>query len=671
MAYLTDSEMTDNTVTVGKVKIELEEPNYPGNDSDIVKTIIPNQVIAKDPQVENSGNNTALVYLKVEVPQEDITALDENNNKGTKQTQDLFTLKDVSSQWELIRTETSTDQTTGKSKTSYVYAYKKPLAPGSTSDKLFQNVQVKNFIEKDIESNVEDIVITAGAIQSTNVSDIDLTPQGDGTIPKEKLDNVYDIFLNQSGDKTNRQADKGDRNLHGKLGNIIYELDGGTLADGSLTEYGNADYGYVPPEPTKEDYTFVGWNPVSIPENSTGNITMTAKWKSPTANLSYNLASLIEKIAIDKTQITAIQRSTLRPDESITNDNAHIISNINSDAQVYLWKDGTMLKWWSEAAHPKAPSSIDKLFYKFTNLTDISGLADWDVSNVTNMNFAFNHCTKLANLTPLENWNTKNVQSTENMFSICKSLTDLTPLCNWDVKNVHEMNVMFAGSGISSLSGLQRLFIDGSAEVTTSGMFYGCKNLTDLTAIKNWNTSNFDDMTYMFGNCISLTSLNGLENFKFNSGTYNGSIEGMFGHTDDIIEDGDDGCINLTDISALENWNTESLTSIDGLFSGCSSLSDISVLSKWDVSNVQWMIDTFGSSGVSDLSPLANWNTGKAYYMNYMFDNCTNITDASPINDWDISNVVALNHMFSNCPSHPEFTKRKGSWNNGTFTPAT
>ena len=168
---------------------------------DIVKTIIPNQIITKDPQVENSGSNTALVYLKVEVPQEDITALDENNNKGTKQTQDLFTLKDVSSQWELIRTETLKDQTTGKSKTSYVYAYKKPLESGKTTDKLFQQVQVKNFIEKDIESNVEDIIITAGAIQSTNVSGIDLTSQGDGTIPKEKLDKVYDIFLNQSGDK--------------------------------------------------------------------------------------------------------------------------------------------------------------------------------------------------------------------------------------------------------------------------------------------------------------------------------------------------------------------------------------------------------------------------------------------------------------------------------------
>ena len=33
-AYLTDAETATNTFTVGKVKIDLEEPGYPGNDSD-------------------------------------------------------------------------------------------------------------------------------------------------------------------------------------------------------------------------------------------------------------------------------------------------------------------------------------------------------------------------------------------------------------------------------------------------------------------------------------------------------------------------------------------------------------------------------------------------------------------------------------------------------------
>lgn len=34
LAYFTDAEGTANIVTVGRVHIELEEPGYPGNDSD-------------------------------------------------------------------------------------------------------------------------------------------------------------------------------------------------------------------------------------------------------------------------------------------------------------------------------------------------------------------------------------------------------------------------------------------------------------------------------------------------------------------------------------------------------------------------------------------------------------------------------------------------------------
>ena len=38
-------------------------------------------------------------------------------------------------------------------------------------------------------------------------------------------------------------------------------------------------------------------------------------------------------------------------------------------------------------------------------------------------------------------------------------------------------------------------------------------------------------------------------------------------------------------------------------------------------------------------------------------------TDASPIiNDWDISNVTTFGDMFGGCSSHPEFTKRTGTW---------
>jgi len=68
LAYLTDSETATNVFTVGEVKIDLEEPNYPGNDSDDVKELVPNEEVKKDPQIENTSINDAIVYLKMSVP---------------------------------------------------------------------------------------------------------------------------------------------------------------------------------------------------------------------------------------------------------------------------------------------------------------------------------------------------------------------------------------------------------------------------------------------------------------------------------------------------------------------------------------------------------------------------------------------------------------------------
>ena len=46
------------------------------------------------------------------------------------------------------------------------------------------------------------------------------------------------------------------------------------------------------------------------------------------------------------------------------------------------------------------------------------------------------------------------------------------------------------------------------------------------------------------------------------------------------------------------------------------------------------------------------------------YNNCIN-----GINDWNISSSANFTQMFASTPSHPEFTKVAGTWNNGTFTP--
>ncbi len=717
VAYLTDAETATNTFTVGKVKIDLEEPGYPGNDSDEVKNIVPNQEIVKDPQIENTGNNDALVFLRVEVPQETFAELDAGNNVGEKKLQDLFKLKNVSDQWELLRTETVTGEG-GKAKTSYVYGYKKTLGKGATTDKLFQKVQMKNAVESDLSGNVEDIIVTACAIQATDIPNVNLTPGSDGNLSKDALDQVYTIFLNQSGNQTSRPSDKDDQNPTGKLGKISYALDGGTLADGSLTEYGSANYGYTPPKPTKAGFTFAGWSPASIPTDSTGNITFTAQWErnqtSKFGKISYELdggtladgslteygsadygyappkptkkgfafagwspasipadstgnitftaqweessAELLDgesinvkmkglagtgsaKYTTKNTTITAIQRTDEKPTEAVMADYNSLISTDASTKPVYAWFENGVIKWWSEAEDVNAGVKPSRLCYGMQNLTDISGLNEWQTGKITDMSEMFENCSQLTDLTPLANWQTGKVHNMSEMFYGCSNLTSLAELADWDTGHVTRMSSMF--SGCSQLTDLTPLANWQTGQVCYMiDMFGGCSNLTGLAGLADWDTGNVTDTGDMFYNCSKLTDLTPLANWQTGQVT---DMIAMF-----------KGCLNLTDLAGLADWDMGNVTDMSSVFENCSKLTDLTPLANWQTGKVDNMGSMFdGCSELTDLTPLANWQTGKVDNMSAMFMNCVKLTNTVGINSWNTSKVRHFEKMFTNCPSYP------------------
>ena len=128
---------------------------------------------------------------------------------------------------------------------------------------------------------------------------------------------------------------------------------------------------------------------------------------------------------------------------------------------------------------------------------------------------------------------------------------------------------------------------------------------------------------------------------------------------------------SLTDLSPLAKWDTGSVMRMDSMFYGATSLTDLSSLASWDTGNVQYMSDMFsGCTSLTSLSGLSDWDTGNVQRMNGMFSECTSLTDASAINDWEIGNVESFNGMFYETPSHPNFTKRSGTWDEGTFVPS-
>ena len=201
--YLTDRDTAVNTVTVGDIKIDLDEPNW--HDT---YDVIPNQELPKDPQIKNTGVNDAIVFMTVQVPVEEITLTADNGTKGVKAPSELFWFKDTAdgasthannfdSNWVHLDTKDTGADMSGLSHT-YVFAYKTPLAANQTTSPLFDKIQIKNFIENEIMGGItEDIFINAYGIQASNVleSGVDLS----NNLTTANLAKIYDIFITQSG----------------------------------------------------------------------------------------------------------------------------------------------------------------------------------------------------------------------------------------------------------------------------------------------------------------------------------------------------------------------------------------------------------------------------------------------------------------------------------------
>lgn len=200
--YLTDNDSATNSVTVGDVKISLTEPNWTDTNN-----IVPNQELAKNPQVTNTGINDAVVFVTVQVPVESITPTADDGTKGTKGKNELFWFKDAAdgasvhannfdNNWLHLNTKDTGADLSGTSRT-YVFAYKTSISRNETTTPLFDKIQAKNFIENEIlAGKTEQIKVNSYAIQATDVleSGVDLTD----TLTAANLNKIYDAYLKQN-----------------------------------------------------------------------------------------------------------------------------------------------------------------------------------------------------------------------------------------------------------------------------------------------------------------------------------------------------------------------------------------------------------------------------------------------------------------------------------------
>ena len=166
---------------------------------------------------------------------------------------------------------------------------------------------------------------------------------------------------------------------------------------------------------------------------------------------------------------------------------------------------------------------------------------------------------------------------------------------------------------------------------TTAMWFYRCKALEQIEGLEYLNTSEVKDMSCMFSDCESLTSLD-LKNFNTQNVT---DMVGMFS-----------GCAALTSLD-LKNFNTQNVTAMRGMFSGCTSLTSLD-LKNFNTQNVTDMAFMFSDCTELTSLDLKNFNTQNVTYMNEMFSGCTSLTSLD-LKNFNTKKVTYMSEMFSGC----------------------
>ncbi len=309
----------------------------------------------------------------------------------------------------------------------------------------------------------------------------------------------------------------------------------------------------------------------------------------------------------------------------------------------------------------------------------ITGMNNWDVSNVTDMSYMFAYSQSWSadggpqwtsfNIGDLSKWNTSKVTDMSNMFtafgSKVKTLNLSTIKFNsWDVSNVTDMSSMFYSTGYNSTS----FTLD----------------------ISGWDTSNVTNMTMMFdetaysATTINITGLNTLNTSKVTSMT---AMFNKFGYK-----------IKSLTIGDLSGWDVSNVTSMYNMFASAgytATTFKIVGLDNWDVSKVETMAGMLQTAGYSattwNIGNLSNWNVSKVTKFGDLLNDLVidgdtitytgtgmfafagyNATawDVGDLSSWDVSNADDMAGMF--CSAANKATTFNigdiGGWNTAKVT---
>jgi len=235
-------------------------------------------------------------------------------------------------------------------------------------------------------------------------------------------------------------------------------------------------------------------------------------------------------------------------------------------------------------------------------------IGSWDTSNVTTMAAMFISCSNFNQ--PLNSWDTGKVTNMTQMFFGCFNFNQ--DVGSWDVSNATNISSMFAGSA------------------TRIGTF----NNGGADTLKNWNTSNVINMSFMFFMQPS---------FNQNIGTWDTSKVTLMNAMFTINPNrGLTGSFNNGGSPSINNWDTSNVTDMNFMF------------------NIQTDFN----------QPIGNWNVSKVTnFSNFMnIPTTPNNQDGAFNQDLSLWNPISASTLPFMFNGQPDFNSNIGSWNLGRAT---
>lgn len=180
--------------------------------------------------------------------------------------------------------------------------------------------------------------------------------------------------------------------------NISYELNGGTI-DPSITfkDKYTVEEEYIPTSPSKENYTFMGWNPAKINKGTTGDITFSAIWSDNAILVTGSEFNSMIDQAFDKSTVMAIQISSTKPDTP----NKINVSSTSIPIQAWF-SNGTIMLYSTSPIW--CNDNMSHAFEGMDLLRDISDFSKINTKEGMNINKLFYGCSLLSDVSAIEDW---------------------------------------------------------------------------------------------------------------------------------------------------------------------------------------------------------------------------------------------------------------------------